>query len=70
MSVRRTAPLIRGVVEQADGVVDLLADRIEALPMRITAKSRDSSEPLGRSRAGAPATPRRRAPARIPADRR
>lgn len=35
------APLIRGVVEKADGVVSLLADRIEALPMRITAKSRD-----------------------------
>ena len=41
--VARGSPalLIRGVVEKADGVVSLLADRIEALPMRITAKSRD-----------------------------
>ncbi|KLL10611.1 hypothetical protein BL254_13150 [Protofrankia sp. BMG5.30] len=41
--VARASPalLIRGVVEKADGVVSLLADRLEALPMRITAKSRD-----------------------------
>jgi error-prone DNA polymerase len=36
-----SALLIRGVVEKADGVVSVLADRVEALPMRIKAKSRD-----------------------------
>jgi error-prone DNA polymerase len=35
------ALLIRGVVERADGVVSLLADRLQHLPMRITSKSRD-----------------------------
>ncbi|TNC21617.1 error-prone DNA polymerase [Amycolatopsis alkalitolerans] len=35
------AMLIRGVVERADGVVSLLADRLQHLPMRISAKSRD-----------------------------
>ncbi|MGK3205249.1 error-prone DNA polymerase [Amycolatopsis sp. MEPSY49] len=41
--VARASPalLIRGVVEKADGVVSVLADRVEALPMRIKAKSRD-----------------------------
>jgi error-prone DNA polymerase len=28
-------------VEKADGVVSVLADRVEPLPMRIKAKSRD-----------------------------
>ncbi|WP_326956013.1 error-prone DNA polymerase [Amycolatopsis sp. NBC_01286] len=36
-----SALLIRGVVEKADGVISVLADRVEALPMRIKAKSRD-----------------------------
>ncbi|MBK1789288.1 error-prone DNA polymerase [Prauserella cavernicola] len=35
------AMLIRGVVERADGVVSLLADRLQHLPMRISSKSRD-----------------------------
>ncbi|MEQ0562905.1 error-prone DNA polymerase [Amycolatopsis sp. NEAU-NG30] len=35
------ALLIRGVVEKADGVVSVLAHRVEPLPMRIKAKSRD-----------------------------
>ncbi|MER6797533.1 OB-fold nucleic acid binding domain-containing protein, partial [Amycolatopsis mediterranei] len=41
--VARSSPalLIRGVVEKADGVVSVLAHRIEPLPMRIKAKSRD-----------------------------
>jgi error-prone DNA polymerase len=36
-----SALLVRGVVEKADGVVSVLADRVEALPMRIKGKSRD-----------------------------
>ncbi|MFC4004458.1 error-prone DNA polymerase [Prauserella oleivorans] len=36
-----SAMLVRGVVERADGVVSLLADRLQHLPMRITSKSRD-----------------------------
>ncbi|MBB3662026.1 error-prone DNA polymerase [Prauserella sediminis] len=36
-----SAMLVRGVVERADGVVSLRADRLQHLPMRITAKSRD-----------------------------
>ncbi|MEU5257793.1 error-prone DNA polymerase [Amycolatopsis sp. NPDC021455] len=41
--VARASPalLVRGVVEKADGVVSVLADRVEALPTRIKAKSRD-----------------------------
>ncbi|MEU6646268.1 error-prone DNA polymerase [Saccharomonospora sp. NPDC046836] len=41
--VARSSPamLIRGVVERADGVVSLLADRLQHLPMRITQRSRD-----------------------------
>ncbi|MGW3965557.1 error-prone DNA polymerase [Amycolatopsis sp. NPDC005003] len=41
--VARSSPalLIRGVVEKADGVVSVLAHRVEPLPMRIKAKSRD-----------------------------
>ncbi|NBH05485.1 error-prone DNA polymerase [Amycolatopsis sp. SID8362] len=41
--VARSSPalLIRGVVEKADGVVSVLADRVEPLQMRIKAKSRD-----------------------------
>ncbi|MEC3982174.1 error-prone DNA polymerase [Amycolatopsis sp. H20-H5] len=35
------ALLVRGTVEKADGVVSVLADRLQHLPMRITAKSRD-----------------------------
>ncbi|MCU1683521.1 MAG: error-prone polymerase [Amycolatopsis sp.] len=35
------ALLIRGTVEKAEGVVSILADRLQHLPMRITAKSRD-----------------------------
>ncbi|TKG59017.1 error-prone DNA polymerase [Prauserella endophytica] len=35
------AMLVRGVVERADGVVSLLADRLQHLPMRIRSKSRD-----------------------------
>ncbi|WP_435155712.1 error-prone DNA polymerase [Amycolatopsis sacchari] len=35
------ALLIRGVVERADGVVSVLADRLQHLPMRIPSKSRD-----------------------------
>ncbi|WP_236796764.1 error-prone DNA polymerase [Amycolatopsis sp. GM8] len=36
-----SAMLVRGVVERADGVVSLLADRLQDLPMRIPSKSRD-----------------------------
>ncbi|GAA1244837.1 error-prone DNA polymerase [Prauserella halophila] len=36
-----SAMLVRGVVERADDVVSLRADRLQHLPMRITAKSRD-----------------------------
>ncbi|GAB3153377.1 error-prone DNA polymerase [Amycolatopsis stemonae] len=36
-----SALLVRGVLEKADGVVSVLAHRVEALPMRIKAKSRD-----------------------------
>jgi error-prone DNA polymerase len=36
-----SALLIRGVVERADGVVSVLADRLQHLPMRIPSKSRD-----------------------------
>ncbi|WP_370970509.1 error-prone DNA polymerase [Amycolatopsis sp. cg9] len=41
--VARSSPalLIRGVVEKADGVVSVLADRVEPLQLRIKAKSRD-----------------------------
>ncbi|SFQ23845.1 error-prone DNA polymerase [Amycolatopsis arida] len=35
------ALLVRGVVERADGVVSLYADRLEPLPLRITTRSRD-----------------------------
>ncbi|PRX43315.1 DnaE-like error-prone DNA polymerase [Prauserella shujinwangii] len=35
------ALLVRGVVEKADGVVSLRADRLQHLPMRITQPSRD-----------------------------
>ncbi|WP_030532790.1 error-prone DNA polymerase [Prauserella rugosa] len=35
------AMLVRGIVERADGVVSLRADRLQHLPMRITAQSRD-----------------------------
>ncbi|GAB3506525.1 error-prone DNA polymerase [Amycolatopsis cihanbeyliensis] len=35
------ALLVRGVVERADGVVSVLADRLQHLPMRIPSKSRD-----------------------------
>ncbi|KAA9153686.1 error-prone DNA polymerase [Amycolatopsis acidicola] len=35
------ALLVRGVVERADGVVSLLADRLQHLPMRVPSKSRD-----------------------------
>ena len=36
-----SALLIRGTVERADGVVSVLADRLQHLPMRITSPSRD-----------------------------
>ncbi|GAA1207930.1 error-prone DNA polymerase [Prauserella alba] len=36
-----SAMLVRGVVERTDEVVNLRADRLQHLPMRITAKSRD-----------------------------
>ncbi|HET6499998.1 MAG TPA: error-prone DNA polymerase [Amycolatopsis sp.] len=36
-----SALLVRGVVERADGVVSLLADRLQHLPMRIRSTSRD-----------------------------
>ncbi|GHF87106.1 error-prone DNA polymerase [Amycolatopsis bartoniae] len=36
-----SAMLVRGVVERADGVVSILADRLQNLPMRISSKSRD-----------------------------
>ncbi|WP_020668315.1 error-prone DNA polymerase [Amycolatopsis nigrescens] len=41
--IARTSPalLVRGTVERADGVVSLLADRLQHLPLRITSKSRD-----------------------------
>jgi error-prone DNA polymerase len=41
--IARNSPalLVRGVVERADGVVSLLADRLQHLPMRIQSKSRD-----------------------------
>jgi error-prone DNA polymerase len=41
--IARTSPalLVRGVVEQAEGVVSLLADRLQPLRLRIPAKSRD-----------------------------
>ena len=41
--IARNSPalLVRGVVERADGVVSLLADRLQHLPMRIRSKSRD-----------------------------
>jgi error-prone DNA polymerase len=41
--IARSSPalLIRGTVERAEGVVSVLADRLQHLPMRITAKSRD-----------------------------
>jgi error-prone DNA polymerase len=35
------ALLIRGVVEKREGVVSLQAERLQHLPMRIRAKSRD-----------------------------
>ncbi|AXB46935.1 error-prone DNA polymerase [Amycolatopsis albispora] len=41
--VARDSPalLVRGVVERADGVVNLIADRLQRLQLRIPAKSRD-----------------------------
>ncbi|QYN24971.1 error-prone DNA polymerase [Amycolatopsis sp. DSM 110486] len=36
-----TALLVRGVVEKADGVASVRAQKLEPLPLRITAKSRD-----------------------------
>jgi error-prone DNA polymerase len=36
-----SALLIRGTVERAEGVVSVLADRLQHLPMRIAARSRD-----------------------------
>ncbi|WP_158881067.1 error-prone DNA polymerase [Amycolatopsis anabasis] len=41
--IARSSPalLVRGTVERAEGVVSLRADRLQHLPMRITAKSRD-----------------------------
>ncbi|WP_116041301.1 error-prone DNA polymerase [Amycolatopsis palatopharyngis] len=41
--IARSSPalLVRGTVERADGVVSVLADRLQHLPMRIKAKSRD-----------------------------
>ncbi|SFB32458.1 error-prone DNA polymerase, DnaE-like [Amycolatopsis marina] len=41
--IARASPalLVRGTVESADGVVSVLADRLQHLPMRIKAKSRD-----------------------------
>ncbi|MFL6145877.1 MAG: error-prone DNA polymerase [Labedaea sp.] len=41
--IARTSPalLVRGVVERAEGVVSLLADRLQPLRLRIPAKSRD-----------------------------
>lgn len=41
--IARNSPalLVRGVVERADGVVSLLADRLQRLPMRIRSESRD-----------------------------
>ena len=41
--VARSSPalLIRGVVENIEGVVNVLADRVQHLDLRITAKSRD-----------------------------
>jgi error-prone DNA polymerase len=41
--VARSSPalLIRGTIERADGVVSVRADRLQHLPMRIKAKSRD-----------------------------
>jgi len=41
--IARTSPamLIRGTVERADGVVSLLADRLQHLPMRVRSTSRD-----------------------------
>jgi error-prone DNA polymerase len=41
--VVRTAPalLIRGRLERVDGVTNVIAERIEALPIRTTLRSRD-----------------------------
>ena len=41
--IARTSPalLVRGVVERSDGVVSLLADKLQHLPLRIPSKSRD-----------------------------
>lgn len=41
--IARSSPalLIRGTVEQADGAVSVLADRLQHLPMRIPSESRD-----------------------------
>jgi error-prone DNA polymerase len=41
--VARSSPalLVRGIVERAEGVINVLADRLQHLPMRIPAKSRD-----------------------------
>ncbi|QFU93846.1 error-prone DNA polymerase [Amycolatopsis sp. YIM 10] len=36
-----SALLVRGVIERADGVVNLIADRLQRLQLRIPAKSRD-----------------------------
>ncbi len=42
-SVARTAPalLVRGKLERADGVVNVIADRLEALPLGAPSRSRD-----------------------------
>jgi error-prone DNA polymerase len=41
--IARASPalLVRGTVERAEGVVTILADRLQHLPMRISVKSRD-----------------------------
>jgi error-prone DNA polymerase len=41
--VARAAPalIIRGILERAEGVTNLIADRIEALPLGPAAPSRD-----------------------------
>ncbi|CAN5135620.1 error-prone DNA polymerase [soil metagenome] len=42
-SVARTAPalLVRGILERADGVVNVIADHLEALPLAAPTRSRD-----------------------------
>ena len=41
--VARTAPalLVRGRLERAEGVTNVIADRLDPLPLRATTKSRD-----------------------------